>query len=422
GFGFDILKPPPPDGQSCGPRLGRLQTPHGDLKTPAFVFCATKAALKGTTMDSLEREHTQIILSNTYHLMNRPGADLVQQMGGLHRFMGWDGPLLTDSGGYQIFSMGGHRVGDEIKGGRTRGNQSADSQPGPGDAVPAKSARFGTTLTDISEEGASFRSYVDGSLQMLSPEESLSIQRKLGADLVVVMDECTPFHVDPIYTELSMNRSHRWALRSLRAFKAQHDGTQALYGIVQGGVHTDLRDQSVDFVNSLPFFGVAIGGSLGDSVPKMHHIVEYTRRRIGNTSRPVHLLGIGGIVDVFHGVRCGVDTFDCVMPTRAARHGNALVRGHISLTKASMRTDPRPIDPSCDCYTCSGNANRGFSRAYLHHLFKSEGERSLAGTLVTIHNVHFMNKMMDRIREGIATDTLDQVQARYIHPAMPPVS
>ena len=202
GFGFDILKPPV--GQSCGPRLGRLRTPHGDLKTPAFVFCATKAALKGTTMDSLERENTQIILSNTYHLMNRPGADLVQKMGGLHRFMGWNGPLLTDSGGYQIFSMGGHRVGDEIKGGRTRGIQSGGAKARQG--ATEKSVRFGATLQDISEEGASFRSYVDGSPQMLSPEESLSIQRKLGADLVVVMDECTPFHVDPIYTELSMNR------------------------------------------------------------------------------------------------------------------------------------------------------------------------------------------------------------------------
>lgn len=200
-FGFDLLKRSPGLG-AHGPRLGSLRTPHGTIQTPAFVFCATKAAIKGTTIDALERESTQIILSNTYHLMNRPGADLVAQMGGLHEFMRWKGPLLTDSGGYQIFSMGGHRVGEEIKGSRGRGSRCNAHVDSP----DSSSARRGTTLLGITEEGAEFRSYVNGSKHMLSPEESMSIQRKLGADIVVVLDECTPFHVDPTYTELSMNR------------------------------------------------------------------------------------------------------------------------------------------------------------------------------------------------------------------------
>ena len=370
--------------------------------------------------------------------------------------------MLTDSGGYQIFSMGHGSVSNEIKGKRNAAGLGWDQ-----------------TLLKIDESGATFKSYVDGSIHHLTPEKSMNIQRKLGADLIVVLDECTPFNVDKKYTADSMQRSHRWALRSLEEFLRSADGSQALYGIVQGGIYEDLRDESCKFVNETPFFGLAIGGSLGASKKDMHNIVKYTRSKLRD-DKPIHLLGIGGIRDIFHGVRQGIDTFDCVHPTRLARHGGALVlashwdekpsaidpnapielqrknreakflkkqkdrklslllkqsktidnlsqetiddslkrlkkptvmkiKEHFNVAKSTMRNDPRPIDENCDCYTC-----RNFSRAYLHHLFRAK--ESLGGTLVTIHNVHFMNQLMHDIRNGIKDNNLDTVEERYIHP------
>ena len=440
---------------SCKARLTEIVTPHGKIETPNFVFCATKAAMKAITPDQLRAEGTQIMLSNTYHLMLTPGSEIIQNMGGLQKFTAWNGPMLTDSGGFQIFSMGFGSVSNEVKGRR------------------AKTEGVVETLLEINEAGARFRSYVDGSIQELSPERSIEVQRQLGADLVVVLDECTPFNVDKAYTEASMHRSHRWAVRSLEQFKRTDSGAQALYGIIQGGVYRDLREVSTDFINAQNFFGTAIGGSLGATKQEMHEIVSLTRSRVRD-DRPVHLLGIGGIRDIFHGVRQGIDTFDCVHPSRVARHGGALVmsahweedewpepsvnsrtlaadrkaeklrlkeamrakhmairaklqltgpcgkaeasngssssnsstlqhsqpvssnsggngtagywsnrstlrvrtiREHISLVKASMRHDPRPVDSTCGCYTC-----QRFSRAYLHHLFKTK--ETLAGTLV----------------------------------------
>ena len=294
-------------------RLATITTPHGDIQTPNFIFCATKAAVKSVTPEQMRAEGTQIMLSNTFHLMVSPGSELIEQMGGLQKFTGWNGPMLTDSGGYQIFSMGHGSVSNEIKGKRG----SVINKKVLGDRNVA--------LIRIDEEGAVFRSYADGSIQNLTPERSMEIQRQLGADLVVVFDECTPFNVDKEYTESSMRRSHRWALRSLAAFQQTHKGKQALYGIVQGGVYQDLRDESTDFVNNQDFFGTAIGGSLGATKKGMHEIVTYTRNRVRD-DRPVHLLGIGGIRDIFHGVRQGIDTFDCVHATRMGRHGNALVK------------------------------------------------------------------------------------------------
>ena len=389
-------------------RCGELVTPHGTVLTPAFVFCATKAAMKTVSPAQARAEGTQFIVSNTYHLMLTPGSELVERMGGLQRWSGWNGPMLTDSGGFQIFSMGHGSVSDEIKGSRD-----------------LLSLGRNQTLLALDEDGATFRSYIDGSIQRLSPERSIEIQRQLGADLILVLDECTPFNVDRAYTDESMRRSHRWALRSLREFQRTDQGRQALYGIVQGGVYEDLRRESAEFVNSQPFFGAAIGGSLGDSRKTMHDIVRFTRSAL-REDRPVHLLGIGGIRDIFHGVRCGIDSFDCVHPTRIARHGGALVkakhwnepppppgpnpaptkksrvsnplekrpvREHINVSKGRFRWDPRPIDDSCGCYCC-----RNFNRAYLHHLFKA-GE-SLGGALVTAHNIHFMNALMRDIRSA----------------------
>lgn len=388
-FSFEILKQAP----SSKARRGRLMTPHGVVETPAFIFCATKAAIKGASPCDMVRENTQIILANTYHLMLQPGSELVAKMGGLHQFMGWNGPMLTDSGGFQIFSLGHGSVAEEVKG-RRRSNR-------------AKS------LVNITEEGAHFKSYLDGKMHMLTPEKSIQIQRDLGADLIVVLDECTPFHVDKSYTEKSMHLSHRWAERSLQEFEKGPSGVQALYGITQGGVYPDLRRVSADFVNSLPFFGHAVGGSLGQDKTQMAEVVEMAMEPL-NPSRPVHLLGIGGISDILYGITQGIDTFDCVHPTRLARHGGALVppslsegQEHLNLRNARFREDPAPINPACGCQTC-----QTLSRGYIHHLLKA-GEL-LAMHALTVHNVHFMNHLLADLRKAIEDDTLEEAKKRWI--------
>jgi queuine tRNA-ribosyltransferase len=386
--------------QDSKARLGRLSTPHGVVETPAFIFCATKAAIKGATSQDMWRENTQIILSNTYHLMLQPGPEIVAKMGGLHQFTGWKGPMLTDSGGFQIFSLGHGSVAEEVKGRRQ------SSRP--------------KSLLKINEEGATFKSYIDGKKHVLTPEKSIQVQRGLGADLIVVLDECTPFHVDKSYTERSMHLSHRWAERSLREFQKGPPGVQALYGITQGGVYPDLRKTSADFVNSLPFFGHAVGGSLGANKDQMAEVVEMAMEPL-DPSRPVHLLGIGGISDIFYGVTQGIDTFDCVHPTRLARHGGALVptsvweglredpkgREHINLRNARFREDPNPIDETCECQTC-----QTMSRSYLHHLLKA-GELLVMHAL-TVHNVHFMNRLLKAVREAIASNTLEEEKKKWI--------
>lgn len=386
-FGFDILL------QNRNGRLGKLKTPHGVIDTPAFIFCGTKASVKCISPRQLRENKTQIILSNTYHLFSFPGSKHIKAHGGLHKFMNWDGPMLTDSGGFQIFSLGHGSVADEIKGKRS------------GVA----------TLSKITEEGAIFRSYWDGSTQLLTPEKSIETQRELGSDLIVAFDECTPFHSDKRYTEYSMERSHRWEFRSLTEFEKHDDGTQALYGIVQGGIHPDLRKRSSEFISLNSFFATAIGGTLGSTKAQMYEVVEMAMQGL-IMSRPIHLLGIGGIVDIFHGVEMGIDTFDCVHPTRIARHGGALVkskyrdhekREHINLKRSQYVDDDNPIEPDCDCYTC-----RTFSRAYLHYLLKAD--EMLAIPAITTHNIRFMNRLMEEIREGIASETLDEVKSKWL--------
>ncbi len=390
-FNFNIECQSP----SSRARLGRLSTPHGVIETPAFIFCATKAAIKGATPAQMRDCQTQIILSNTYHLMLQPGGELIAKMGGLHKFMGWDGPMLTDSGGYQIFSLGHGSVSEEIKGRRTSSGRR--------------------TLQKITEEGARFQSYIDGSYHTLTPEKSIQVQQQLGADLVVVLDECTPFNVDKNYTEQSMHLSHRWAMRSMDEFKRGDDGSQALYGIIQGGVYPELRREAANFVNDQNFFAHAVGGSLGADKNQMYDIVEYTLSLLC-PKRPVHLLGIGGLRDIVHGVAQGIDTFDCVHPTRLARHGGALVwpdpsnndttREHINLRNAKYRDDERPIDAACPCQTC-----KTYSRAYLHHLLKAKELLSLQS--LTLHNVSFMNRFMQTIRDAIRSDALASLQKEW---------
>ncbi|MDR2416694.1 MAG: tRNA guanosine(34) transglycosylase Tgt [Holosporales bacterium] len=361
-------------------RRGCIITPHGVIETPAFIFCGTKASVKGLSPALLKEAETQCCLANTYHLMLQPGADTIQKVGGLHAFMGWNGPLLTDSGGFQVFSLGYGSVADEIKGRRQRSS----------------------SVQQISEKGVVFKSYLDGSLREITPETSIQIQRKIGADLVVAFDECTPYHCSRAYTEQALERSHRWETRSLDAFKAYNDGKQALYGVVQGGVYVDLREKSARYVKESPFFGHAIGGTLGAIKEEMYRVIEMTMNHL-ISAHPVHLLGIGGIRDIFVGVSLGIDTFDCVHPTRIARHGGALVpislrdhpaREHISLKRASYAEDSSPIDPTCSCATC-----QQFSRAYLHHLLKAR--EVLAITALTLHNVFFMNRLMEDIRAAL---------------------
>lgn len=378
-------------------RLGKIITPHGVIHTPAFIFCATKAAIKALTPDLMRQAGTQIILSNTYHLMLQPGSETVAKLGGLQKMTGWNGPMLTDSGGFQIFSLGHGSVAAEIK-----GKRNVDRN---------------MSLLKITEDGALFSSYVDGSRQLLTPERSIQTQCLLGADLIVVFDECTPFHVEKTYTASSMRRSHRWALRSLAEFQKLNNGQQKLYGIIQGGVYEDLRDQSTDFVNQHDFWGHAIGGSLGASKTQMYDVVAYTMSRL-TRERPVHLLGIGGVADIFAGVQQGIDTFDCVHPTRLARHGGALVqykdwdqegpyREHMNLNNARFALDERPIDPSTN-----DPFLKQFSRGYIHHLLKAQ--EMLAQQIITYHNVKFMNNLMHNIRLALQNQTLSDLKKEYL--------
>ncbi len=384
-FNFEVLHTDP----VSGARRGRITTPHGVIETPNYIFCGTKASIKNLSPHHMREAKTDIILANTYHLMIQPGAEIVQKMGGLHKFMNWDGPMLTDSGGFQVFSMGSGSCADEIKG---RNRNKRDN------------------LLKINEDGAFFRSYLDGSKLCLNPEISMDLQRKLGADLIVQMDECTSYQVTKDYTAKSMEMSKRWGDRSIRAFDQTHDGTQALYGVVQGGVYEDLRKDSADYVASRPFFGTAIGGCLGGSDEEMYGILEFVRPH-NNPGRPVHFLGIGRIKDVFQSVRYGIDTFDCVMPTRIARHGMALMKGRsderINLMNARYRDDPEPLDPTLDI-PCS----RDYSKAYIHHLLKA-GEM-LAMQILSQHNVAVINRLMREVRAAIETGTLDQLQKEYL--------
>ena len=385
-FSFDILHQDP----ESPARVGHLKTPHGTIETPNYIFCGTKAAIKNLSPAQMKEARTDIILANTYHLMIQPGAELVEKMGGLHKFMQWDGPMMTDSGGFQIFSMGNGTMADEIKG----RNKNPDKK----------------SLLKITEEGAIFHSYKDGQKLLLTAEGSIDIQQKLGADLIYQFDECTSYDDDRDYTGFSMERSRRWGDRSLEAFKKSHDGSQALFGIVQGGIYNDLRIESCAYTKDRPFFGTAIGGCLGGSDEEMYELFATCQPHI-HPDRPVHLLGIGRIQDVFSGVRMGIDTFDCVIPTRLARHGWALMRGHpeerINLKNAQFREDPEPLDPELEI-----PASRDYSKAYIHHLIRA-GEM-LGSQLLAQHNVAVINRLMREIREAIRQGTLDSLEKEWL--------
>ena len=378
-------------------RTGSLKTPHGIIKTPAFIFCATKASVKGITPKQLHDAGVQVILSNTYHLMITPGGGIINQFGGLQKMTGWKGPMLTDSGGFQIFSLNHNDMFQEIKRRCFYKNSKG--------------------LLKISEYGAIFRSYVNGLLYNLTPEKSIQIQKQLGADLVLVLDECTPFNVNKCYTKNSMEMTHRWSLRSLIEFNKIND-SQALYGIIQGGVYNDLREISTYFFNKNNFFGHAIGGSLGSDKNQMYDIIAFTAEKLLKV-RPIHLLGIGNIQDIFFGVQQGIDTFDCVYPTRLARHGSALIqpidlseyrsnnKEYINLRNTKFSLDENPISKNCHCETCNT-----FSKGYIHYLLKSR--EILALQAISIHNISFMNRMMFKIRKSIEEGILESEMKNWV--------
>ena len=368
-------------------RTGILHTKHGNIKTPAFIFCATRGAIKSLDVLQAKQAGTQVMLSNTYHLMLKPGGKYVEALGGLQKFTGWNGPMLTDSGGFQVFSLNHKDNGvDELK----RKYAGANC--------------FGCSggIVKIEEEGITCKSYYDGSKFFLSPESSVKEQIALGADLIVVFDECTKFSEDLEFNKLALERNNRWAARSLDYFNQNKKPWQGIYGIVHGGIFKDLRQQSVRFNNQKNFFGFAIGGSLGRTKKEMQDVVGFSVENL-DQKRPRHLLGVGGISDIFMGVEMGIDTFDCVHPTRIARHGGALFKKsngsfdsdkeYINLRNSKFRGVDKPIEEDCKCQTC-----QNYSVGYLNYLFAA-GER-IAFNIVAYHNVYFMNRLMTEIRES----------------------
>jgi queuine tRNA-ribosyltransferase len=372
-------------------RAGVLRTGHGDVHTPAFVPLASTATVKGLHASEVAGLGYEMVLGNTFHLFIQPGERYVEEMGGLHEFMGWRaGAIVTDSGGYQVFSMGHGSVAEEVKRRRT----------------PSESR-----VLSIDEEGVRFRSYLDGRERFMGPETSMEVQARLGSDVALAFDECTPFHVERDYTARSMERTHRWLDRSSRWQREHAPEWQALYGIVQGGVYEDLRAESTGYVDAADVDGVAIGGSLGESKEQMLEVVGWSLRGLGE-ARPRHLLGIGDVDDIVHAVGMGIDSFDCATPTRLGRHGTALVRDpearwRLDLAKSSQAGRTDPIDADCPCPAC-----REHTRGYLHYLVRA-GELT-AKRLITLHNLTFMAELMRGARDAIAAGEYGDWSSRVL--------
>ena len=347
-------------------RNGRFHTPHGIIETPVFAPVGTQATVKAIRPSDLHELGASLILSNTYHLYLRPGDELVQELGGLHNFMQWDGPILTDSGGFQVFSLSDTRK--------------------------------------IDADGVTFQSHHDGSRHRFTPESSIAVQENLGADIIMAFDECPPPN-DYDYVKQSLTRTHPWLERCLAAKKRDD---QALFGIVQGGIFADLREESGRFVTSLDLPGYAIGGlAVGETKPQMHAVLDVLHPILPQ-NKPRYLMGVGAPEDLVNGVMRGVDIFDCVLPTRLARHGSAFVLGgRINLRNAQFSRDPQPIATDCTCYTC-----QNFSRAYLRHLVKAN--EILGHVLLSTHNLHFLIDLMAQMREAIRKGTLAQFGADFL--------
>jgi queuine tRNA-ribosyltransferase len=359
-------------------RVGRIHTPHGIIDTPSFVGVGTNAALKGLDSVMVSQIGLQLMFCNTYHLMLQPGTEIIKQAGGLHTFMNRNMPIITDSGGFQVFSLAYGTVKDELK---SRGQKKGDN-----------------LVLKTSEEGVLFRSYRDGTKILLTPETSVAAQKDLGADIIIPFDELPPYHIDQRKLINSLERTHRWEKRSLDAH-LQNPQQQAMYAVIHGGINKDLRKRSCEYLTQLPFDGFSIGGSMGKNREEMVEMLTAMMPYLP-TDKPNHLLGIGDLASIEPCVQLGIDTFDSSHPTRCARHGLLFTtNGTVKIAHASNRSNFRPVDEQCTCYTC-----QNFTRAYLHHLLKA-GELTLY-TLATIHNLHFMVKLMEQYRRKILDGSL----------------
>lgn len=359
-------------------RVGRIHTPHGIIDTPNFVGVGTNAALKSVDAVTASQIGMQLMFCNTYHLMLQPGTEIVKQAGGLHTFMNRNMPIITDSGGFQVFSLAYGTVKDELK---SRGQKKGDN-----------------LVLKTSEDGVLFRSYRDGTKILLTPETSIAAQKDLGADIIIPFDELPPYHIDPRKLINSLHRTHRWEKRSLDAHLANKQN-QAMYSVIHGGISKELRKESCDVLTKLDFDGHAIGGSMGKNREEMVDMLKFMMPLLPD-DKPNHLLGIGDLASIEPCISLGVDTFDSSHPTRCARHGLLFTfKGFVKIGHAENKNAFRPIDETCTCYTC-----QNFTRAYLHHLFKA-AELS-AYTLATIHNLHFMVQLMADYRNRILNNQI----------------
>lgn len=359
-------------------RVGRIHTPHGIIDTPNFVAVGTNATLKAIDSETVNQIGLQLMFCNTYHLMLQPGTQTIKNAGGLHKFINRNNPIITDSGGFQVFSLAYGGVVEELK---SKGQKKSNN-----------------SVLKINEEGVLFRSYRDGEKVLLTPETSIQAQKDLGADIIIPFDELPPYHIDPRKLKASLERTHRWEKRSLNAHLA-NPNNQAMYAVIHGGLDKDLRAQSIDYLTSLPFDGFAIGGSLGKTRDQMIEMLAYAMPRVPH-DKPNHLLGIGDLASLEPSIKLGIDTFDSSHPTRCARHGLLFTfQGTKKITQSAHKQDFGPIEKGCTCLTC-----QKFSLAYLHHLFKAN---EMTGyTLASIHNLHFMVQLMKQYREKILNDEL----------------
>lgn len=359
-------------------RVGRIHTPHGIIDTPNFVAVGTNGTVKALDNSLLQDIGLQLMFCNTYHLLLQPGTEIVKKAGGLHQFIQRKLPIITDSGGFQVFSLAYGSVADELK---SRGTK-----------------KQGGSVIKISEEGVLFRSYRDGSKVMLTPESSIQAQKDLGADIIIPFDELPPYHISSNSLKNSLDRTHRWEKRSLEAHLSNPQ-QQAMYGVIHGGIDLDLRQKSCDYLTKLPFDGFAIGGSMGKNKEEMHHLLSYTLPLLP-IDKPNHLLGIGDLASIERSIPLGIDTFDSSYPTKAARHGILLTKeGNLNITKAENALKFTPIESDCECPTCAK-----FTLAYLHHLFKAHELTSMS--LASAHNLYFMVKLMERYRDNILNEQL----------------
>ena len=359
-------------------RVGKIHTPHGVIDTPGFVGVGTNGTIKSLDNETVSKIGLQLMFCNTYHLLLQPGCDVVEKAGGLHQFIGRDLPIITDSGGFQVFSLAYGSVASELK---SKGSKKAAG-----------------SVLKITEDGVLFRSYRDGSKVLLTPESSIAAQKSLGADIIIPFDELPPYHIDPSALKTSLERTHRWEERSLNAH-LENPKNQAMYAVIHGGVDKTLRENSIDTLSKLPFDGFAIGGSMGKTKEEMVDMLSFTLPKLPETA-PNHLLGIGDLESLEKCIPLGIDTFDSSYPTKAARHGLLFTnKGPIKLRESAHKYNFSPIDPTCTCQTCEST-----TLAYLHHLFKAN--ELTAYTLASIHNLHFMCRLMERYREAILNNLI----------------